>query len=141
MNDNSRILFIDDERNQVQDYIEVLELDGFEVNFCQYKEDLFSILENQNFDVVVLDIMLFQKPPRSSDKFIPSSIDEVTTAGIKLLETLKKYNYPIIILTNVPLNQISINNVQDFNLIRKYQKVSTLPSQLSRIIHEILNRH
>jgi CheY-like chemotaxis protein len=92
-----KVLLVDDESDILETYSEVLMDDGFKVDVALNGNEALALLEQNQYDIVLLDIMM------------PSGPD-----GIEVLKTARgdsdKYGKPIIImLTNLALT----NNVKE----------------------------
>ncbi len=123
------ILFIDDEKIKMEEYVEYLELEGYNVTICQYIEELEGTIAERKYDIAIIDVMMLQKPPKNKDIYEPDKDYDMSKSGIKYgLPKLKRLNIPIIVLTNVPLNEIKIPD--GTNVIKRFQKSLTLPSEL-----------
>ncbi len=81
----NRILFVEDEKDLRETLQEALQNNKFEVQIAVNGEDALELLKNNNYDLIILDIIL----PRKN--------------GLEVLEEFKKDNkdVPVILLTNL----------------------------------------
>ena len=129
------VLFIDDEPENIKNYVDYLEFEGFEVSTCTFLEDLDKALKRKTFDVIILDVIIQPKaigaPPKTDNQK-----NKIHRAGLTIgLPKLKKLKKPIIILTNVPLNQLDDQDLSGFKVIGQLFKPLTKPSKLLNMIN------
>ncbi len=136
---NLSILFLDDETVKTRAYVEFLELEGHRVTSCRYIEDFVELLKREKYDVIIIDVMIPQKPSANGKAHRGGSDFNMDLAGIKHgLPPLAGRKIPIIILTNVPINGIQKKQIlSKVNIHGVYQKVQTPPSRLATIIKQI----
>jgi DNA-binding NarL/FixJ family response regulator len=103
------ILFIDDERRYVRNYIEELQLVGFEIKFINNladAENYIQLVERDNIELLVLDVMM-----PSGKLAIIEEYDEELDNGLGFYKIFRSV-FPktkVFILTNV-----TRQNVRDF---------------------------
>ncbi|MCP4547305.1 MAG: response regulator [bacterium] len=134
---NLSILFLDDEAEKTRDYVEFLQLDGHRVTPCRYIEDFVELLKREKYDVIIMDVMIPQKPIANGKTHRGGSDFNMYLAGVKHgLPPLEGRKIPIIILTNVPISGIQEEQVlSKVNIHGVYQKVQTPPSRLATIVN------
>jgi CheY-like chemotaxis protein len=139
INKKYSILLIEDEQSRMYDSIEVLKIEH-NVAVCKYVEELEDIIKHNSFSLIILDIMILQKPIPLDDKYSFDESYDMASGGYFALDiiakTIKKENIPpILILTNVPLDEIIEERIKDFPIIGKLNKLATLPSELLSFIN------
>ena len=103
------ILFIDDEKRYVKNYIEELEEVGFEVNYINNVGDALEFIkskESKKIESIVLDVMM-----PSGKIFTNEETEEGLNTGIEFYKKFRD-NFPntkVFVLTNV-----SREDVRDF---------------------------
>ncbi len=103
------ILFIDDEKRYVKNYIEALEEVGFEVNYINNVGDALEFIkseESKKIELIVLDVMM-----PSGKIFTNEETDEGLNTGIGFYKKFRD-NFPntkVFMLTNV-----TRENVREF---------------------------
>jgi len=136
-----RILLIDDEKRAMSPYVEYLKLDGFEVDVCQYYENVESFLKRNSYDLVILDIMILPKMEKNKRPYeFSKKINPARTGLDYTLPVLDKMSYKYIILTNVPISYLAADLDKNPALRKNvFSKLRTPPEVLSSIIRERLS--
>ncbi|MBN2531509.1 MAG: response regulator [Spirochaetales bacterium] len=119
-----RILLLDDDRELCEEFQDILEAEGFYVKIVQNGLSGKSILENELFDILLLDIK------------IPG------LNGFAILKWLKKnkYKIKIMVLTGRPIDrtgQIKDINDEEEELLNYADEVINKPSTIENIIRKI----
>jgi len=137
-----KILFIDDEPEYIDPYLDELEK-TFRVVFCQSAmESIQWIRQDDTFRAVVLDIQM----PAPKD-LSPSSTNNGVDTGLWVLREV--YNIiverplPVIILTNRRSDAVEVSvHKMGFpeQMIEIHQKINTSNKKLPRLVDAILHR-
>lgn len=131
-NIKKKILFIDDEIQELSTYIKVLKLEGFNIDKYDSLEHALEAFKSAplTYSMVILDIMM------PSEKYIVQETQYGRSTGLKVLEELKNIrpNIPIIILSVV--RDPSIIEMTK-NKINKYLFKPLLPSVLISEIKQV----
>ncbi len=142
------ILFVDDEKREMDSFVKELELSGYKVEFIQNVDTALSFFDEnaEKIEILIVDIMmpsglkLKEKPTRKG-----------LSTGFFLQEIIreKKPTLPIIIFTNVPENNISeyiddemvkkLEECQENKKIFFFQKADLFPYELVDEIKKILD--
>ena len=139
----NRLLFVDDEREYVVDYVDKLS-DKFAVDFCQTAEETIQkIMESHPYDAVVLDN---QMP--APEGLPPSVTNGGQDTGIYILEKTKQrilsHSTPVVILTNRNPSSVR-SSVQKLGLsedeIQILRKKDTPYDKLPELVHRLLPRY
>lgn len=142
---NKRILFFNDEPFISISLVHGLSLFGWEVTLVSEAEDLFRELKNNQYDVIIMDIMA-PIPPLENEhvKFTQKEIDEMDggiNTGVvlakKLLSKAEYANTPILFLSarrNPLLENHELNNYK-CHYIRK----PALASDICNALQDLLN--
>jgi len=104
-----KILFIDDEPEFVRPQISALEEMGYDVTFKSDPYSAIAVLENQQFDLIILDLIMPPYNDKKQDEPENKLVDESIEVGEKLHRELRerlKVNTPIIFLTVIRDHEI-----------------------------------
>jgi len=124
-----KILFVDDETYRVGTIIALFKEKGFEILHKESKNEAINALKNENFDAIILDIMMPTDDP---------AVDEMgLLTGINLGIFVRKsmgIKTPIIFYS-------ARNDESIFNEMKKLEKVYFIPKPYSalRLIEKIGN--
>lgn len=129
------ILFVDDERRYVNNYIEELESAGTEVKYIRNIEsalELFQSEEGKNIEVLVLDAMM---------PFDEGFAEEEAKVGMELYNRFREHfpKVPVFILTNVSRGDVRefFENQSDCYFNRKDE---TYPVEFSQKVGQVLKK-
>lgn len=86
--DKGNIIFVDDDIDENDPYVEHAKLVGYKVEVVQNPERLFSLLKESKWDVIVLDIMF----PRGDMFSMEDSLDNRRTGVLILNEIANTMN-------------------------------------------------
>ncbi len=117
-----KVLLVEDDVDVSIMYGSQLELDKHTVTYVSTAQGALDALEDENFDVVVLDILL----PGSN--------------GIAVLQELQGYEdwrgIPVVVLTNVDMEDLDIsrNHLNDLGVQEYLVKMQTTPDDLSSAV-------
>ena len=118
-----KILFIEDELNEIEDYIEVLELDDFIVEAHD-----FNIVENKikitDYDLIVLDIVNLKS---NKKKLIA---EEIIRQGIDIAMKIDKLKVPYIFFSILRLPE----GIIPWNLTGKRRRFISCPDRTNLIM-------
>jgi DNA-binding response OmpR family regulator len=130
------ILFIDDERREMDSYYLELELSGYQVRFKTDVDAALIFFDDHldSINMVILDIMM---PPGKI--FANSDTKLGLRTGLPVFERLreKSPHLPILILTNVSDTEVR-NRFRQEDRCWFYRKEDVLPFELIQYIEEIL---
>lgn len=94
------ILFVDDEKREMDSYVQELELSRYEVSFQTDVDVALNVFDEEfnRIDLLILDIMM---PPGSS--FDNSETEMGVRTGVRFYERIRERttDLPVVILTNV----------------------------------------
>ena len=135
------ILFIDDQRNQLNYYMEAVEEAGYKTIFCDSADNGLTCIRDRHGEValVVLDIRM--SPPQGV------ATTEVDEGGISLLrqakETIQDNSIPVIVLSNLdkPTLERAVNEQGlPTGLVHVTTKTETaaraLPPLITKMLHQ-----
>lgn len=117
-----KVLLVEDDVDISIMYGSQLELDKHTVTYVSTAQEALDALEDEDFDVVVLDILL----PGSN--------------GIAVLQELQGYEdwrgIPVVVLTNVDMEDLDIsrNHLNDLGVQEYLVKMQTTPDDLSSAV-------
>lgn len=132
-----KILFIDDDRRRMRNYVDELVDNGFHVVFEDNVDHALTTFRAQSdFDLVVLDISM---NPGKEYKFE----DTVggTRTGLALYDTIRaeRPDLRIVALTNVPNPRVAEHFARDSDrLWRLVRKPDVLPRQFASLVGEFV---
>ncbi|OGY79911.1 MAG: hypothetical protein A3B74_01510 [Candidatus Kerfeldbacteria bacterium RIFCSPHIGHO2_02_FULL_42_14] len=132
---NRHVLLIEDEKNLVDMYTVALRSYNFDLQTAQSADDALKLLEEQSFDIILLDILI---PATSHD-----SLDVSQRKGLDVLEIIRKHprfrTIPVLILTN--LDDIPDRKRAETLHAQEYiLKTNVLPKDIGRKIEVILQQ-
>jgi CheY-like chemotaxis protein len=132
------IIFIDDDRIYIPDYIDELNFRGYSV--CQFHkmestllDKIVDIYEQGKIDLLVLDMMM---PP--DNLFKDRDKDDGKRTGIMFVEELearmeRKVDFPLMFFTHVNINNLDAR-------YHRLQKEDYTPHELANEIEHILSK-
>ncbi len=130
-----RILFVDDEDWSVKPYFEKLQDQGCEVDLATDGDQALARLQQQSYDLVVLDIML---PPgeKMGENVEPRKTGEVLLRRLragKLPDLKTAANVPVVVLTAVTDQKLS-DKIQALDVAHIFQKPASFAEVTDRIL-------
>lgn len=132
------ILFVDDEKREMDSYVKELDFSGYKVSFQNDVDDaLMFFEENLNrIDLLILDIMM---PPGSSFKNVDTELGLRT--GVHFYESIRQKtpDLPVMILTNVSDKRVA----ERFRREHKcwfFRKEDYFPYEIVEEVKEVLAR-
>ncbi len=132
------ILFIDDEKREMDSYVRELELSGYQVSFQKNVDAAIDFFEGnfREIELLVLDIMM---PPGEVFKNVDT--EGGLTTGIHVYKRVRQRfpTLPVVILTNVTDENI-IESFRKEAHCRFLSKEEYLPFELVDEIKEVLLR-
>jgi DNA-binding response OmpR family regulator len=132
---SKRILFVDDEDWSVTPYFQKLRDRGFEVDLAVDGDEAIARLQNEKYDLIVLDIML------PSGNKIGKNV-EPRRAGAILVHMIRRSeipdmktapNVPVVVLTAVTEQKLS-EIVKQLEVIEVFQKPALFDEVTDRIL-------
>ena len=144
---NNKVIYFDDEPFTSRALSESLGLFGWNVTFVSRVENLFRELQNNQYNVIIMDIMApVPKPNNEHVKFTQEEIKEMDggiSTGIvlakKLLSLAKYEDTPILFLTERSFSPI----IEKLELAKngkcRFIRKPELPSVVSNALQELLN--
>ncbi|MGH7492149.1 MAG: response regulator transcription factor [bacterium] len=137
---SKRILFVDDEDWSVKPYFEKLQDQDCEVDLALDGDEALARLQQQSYDLVVLDIML---PPgeKMGQNVEPRKAGEVLLRRLRAAELPGQKtaaNVPVMVLTAVTDQKLS-DKIQELNVAEIFQKPASFAEVTDRIL-ELLRR-
>ncbi|MFQ5603009.1 MAG: response regulator [bacterium] len=130
------ILFLDDEKREMDSYAKELELCGYKVVFQKNVDEAWHFFENNvdGIDLLILDIMM---PPGSIFKKVDTR--EGLRTGVHFFERIRKAapDLPVIILTNVSDYQL-LQRFRKEDNCNFFRKEDYLPFELAEEVEKIL---
>ena len=129
------ILFIDDEKKYVRNYIEELESFGYEVKYIKYVNEAFDFIQSEeaeNLEAIVLDAMM------PSDE---GYADKESDVGMEFYKRFRKY-FPetkVFVLTNVSREEVRefFENQENCDF---YRKDDIMPVEFSIKVNTVLKK-
>jgi DNA-binding NtrC family response regulator len=132
------ILFIDDEKREMESFVIELKLSGFDVNFIKNVDDAWNYLTSNPEEVklMILDIMM-----PAGNKFKDDDIHNGLRTGVRFFDEMRVQfpNLPIIIFTNVSDPNV-VKKFEHENMCRYFSKPNLLPDQLVDEIKSFLGK-
>lgn len=142
-----KVLHFDDEPFITTAIDSNLQLFGWDVTLVSKVEDLFRELRNNQYDVIIMDIMApIPKPNNEQVEFTPEEIDEMAdgmNTGVvlakKILSKVEYTNTPILFLTAKSRNPILENPDFANNGKCRYIRKPALALDVSNALQDLLN--
>ncbi|TKJ37647.1 hypothetical protein CEE36_11015 [candidate division TA06 bacterium B3_TA06] len=105
-----KILWVEDERYQVDAYMRSLKRRGYEIDFFETPWEVLEYVEeerNRDFSLIIIDLML------PVGEFSKEETQNGLATGVILLLALRRWmaNLPCIYFTNIPMSTIAGENV------------------------------
>ncbi len=133
------ILFVDDEKRRMENYIMELEESGYSVKLCTDVDDALYFLteHSKRIELIILDIMM---PPGKSFNLDDTQMGFRT--GIRFYEKIREVNktLPVIIFTHVADPNIAEKFYTEKNCWF-FRKINLLEFELVEEINNILNKN
>lgn len=132
---SKRILFVDDEDWSVKPYFEKLQDQGCEVDLAVDGDQALAHLQQNHYDLVVLDIML---PPgeKMGQDVEPRKTGEVLLRWLragKLPDLKTPADVPVVVLTAVTDQKLA-DKIQELNVAHVFQKPAAFAEVTDRIL-------
>lgn len=119
----SKILFIEDDQDQIFLYQTKFELEGFEFIAARHGNEGINLAIEKQPDLILLDLVLIKEDGMEVLK--------------KLKEDKKTSNIPVIILTNLAKKDLAQKG-KDLGAVDFVVKSQTVPSDVVRIVKGVL---
>ncbi len=127
-----RVLLLDDDHDFMDSLSRVLVTYGHEAVGAQSIEDAYRLAKNQNFDVLLLDIMM---PP--SDQMDPREVSHGRETGREVAEHIREIDHslPIVVLSVVtdPVLIETFEVLGRVSFMKKPQEMVDISSELDRM--------
>ena len=132
------ILFIDDEKREMDSYVKELGFSGYKVSFQNDADDALRFFEGNlsRLDLLILDIMM---PPGSSFKDVDTDLGLRT--GVRFYERIREKapDLPVMILTNVSDERVA-DRFRRENKCWLLRKEEYLPFEFAEEVKKVLDR-
>lgn len=135
VDERRRVLLIEDEKPLVDMYTIALRGYDFDLQTARTADDALRLLEDQSFDVILLDILI---PATARD-----SLDVSQRKGLEVLEIIRKHprfrKVPVLILTNLD-DMPDRAKAEELGVKDYIVKTNVLPKDIGKKIEAILEQ-
>ena len=131
--ETKKILWIEDEADQIKGLVRPLEKDGHEIIIAEDESKALETIEKSDFDLIICDIIM----PTG----VNGDMGDVSFVGMRLLKKLLielEIKTPIIVLS-VVRDTSMIDKMYEMGAKRVLQKGAFLPSKLRDEVYEMLD--
>lgn len=130
------ILFVDDETREVRDYVNELELSGYDVTFKDNVDEALAIFDREltEINLIILDLMM---PPGTSFERTDTQMGLRTGVSVYKRIREKAPDLWVFILTNVSDEEVA-KKFRNEPKCRFLSKEEFLPLQLVEKVKEVL---